>query len=137
MAVLFVGGATIFALTTLALKATGGPSGLPREHPMNALAIQVAFVAPLCLLPALVLGGLGFRWFFPAALVAVGAHYLPFVFLYGMRLFGLLAAAMCVGAVALAYLPAAPASAGGWFGGVLLVVFAFLLRYVELPRLAA
>ena len=32
--------------------------------------------------------------FFPACMVIVGAHYLPFVFLYGMRLFAVLAALM-------------------------------------------
>ena len=33
-------------------------------------------------------------WFYPASMIIVGAHYLPFVFLYGMKTFAVLAAAL-------------------------------------------
>ena len=32
------------------------------------------------------------NWFYPAFMVALGSHYLPFIFLYGMWQFGVLAA---------------------------------------------
>jgi hypothetical protein len=125
---LLVGGILIFPVTTLALKLAGGPASLPPGHPMRALAMQIAFTVPLGLLVAVAVTGYRPEWFFPASMVIVGAHYLPFVFLYGMPLFAVLAAILTFGGIALSlWIPAAPAT-GGWATGTTLVVFAFLLR---------
>lgn len=72
----------------------------------------------------------GYRedWFFPAAMVIVGAHYPPFTFLYGMPLFAVLAGVLSFGGVALAISEAGPPSLGGWFSCAVLIAFAFLLR---------
>lgn len=128
IAALWLGGVLIFPLTTLLLRLAGGPAALPAGHPMAALATQIAFTVPLGLLVAVVLGTERPELFFPASMVVVGAHYLPFVFLYGMRLFAVLAAVLVAGGVALASWSAAPSSAGGWLTGAALVVFAVLLR---------
>jgi hypothetical protein len=81
MAVLVVGGIFIFPMTQLLLRLIARPVSLPKGHPMNALAMQVAFVLPLSL--PLVFAATAYRetWFFPAFMIAVGAHYLPFIFL--------------------------------------------------------
>ncbi len=42
------------------------------------------------------------EWFFPAFMLAMGAHYLPFSFLYGMRSFISLGAVMAVGGLVVA-----------------------------------
>src|SRR5512134_2485028 len=87
---LVVGGFFIFPLTQLGLKLLGGPASLSRENPLGALGMQVAFTLPLSL-P--VVGAVAIHhldWFYPACIVVLGAHYLPFVFLYGMRLFAVL-----------------------------------------------
>jgi hypothetical protein len=53
--------------------------------------MQVAFVLPASM-PLLVPVGLyRLNWFYPAMTILLGAHYLPFVFLYGMRMFAALA----------------------------------------------
>ena len=125
---LLVGGILIFPATTLALKFSGGPASLPAGHPMRSLAMQIAFTVPLGLLVAVAVTGYRPEWFFPASMVIVGAHYLPFVFLYGMPLFAVLAALLTFGGLALAlWIPSAPAT-GGWATGATLIVFAFLLR---------
>lgn len=128
IAVLVVGGAAIFPLTQLSLRLMGRPAGLPRDHPMNHLAMQVAFVLPLHL-PLVGAAALyRLEWFFPAFMVALGAHYLPFVFLYGMWQYGVLAAVLVGAGLALAlYLPASFAL-GAWVTVVVLVVFAFVSR---------
>ena len=127
VATLWFGGMLIFPLTTLALKLSGRPATLPAGHPMAPLAMQIAFTVPLGLLVALALAGDRPDLFFPASMIIVGAHYLPFVFLYGMRLFAALAGVLVSGGVVLATV-AAPATFGAWFTGAVLVVFAFLLR---------
>ena len=49
MEVLVVAGIVIFPMTRLLLHAMSRSSSLPRGHPMNVLALQVAFVLLLCL----------------------------------------------------------------------------------------
>ncbi len=129
---LVMGGFFIFPMTQLLLRLRGGPHALPKGHPMNGLAKQVAFVLPLSL--PLVAGTTLYRlnWFYPAMMVVVGAHYLPFVFLYGMWQFALLSASLIVAGVAIAlYLPTI-FSLGAWLSAVLLLVFAFIGRSVAL-----
>lgn len=128
MATLLVGGILIFPLTTLLLRLSGRQASLPAGHPMAGLATQVAFTVPFGLLVALAAAAYRLGWFFPASMVIVGAHYLPFVFLYGMQLFALLAALLVFGGVALAMWLPEQFSVGGWLSGAALVVFAFLLR---------
>jgi hypothetical protein len=128
IAVLVVGGAAIFPLTQASLRLMGRPTGLPRDHLMNGLAMQVAFVLPLHL-PLVGAAALyRLEWFYPAFMLALGAHYLPFVFLYGMWQYGLLAAVLVGAGVALAlYLPPTFAL-GAWVTVLVLVAFAFVAR---------
>ncbi len=99
---------------------------------MNALAMQVAFVLPLSL--PLVFAATAYRqnWFYPAFMIALGAHYLPFIFLYGMWQFGVLAAFLTGSGLMLGmYLPSV-FSLGGWSTAVALLIFAFVGRCVAL-----
>jgi hypothetical protein len=64
-------------------------------------------------------------------LVLVGAHYLPFVFLYGMPAFAALAAVLVAAGVTLAGLfPSAPFAAGAWVGAGALLLWAALGRWL-------
>ncbi|MBG0718732.1 hypothetical protein G3N18_11780 [Microbacterium sp. 2C] len=127
MVVLFIGGMLIFPLSALVLKAMGGPAFLPRQHPSNALAMQSAFTVPLGLLVAIALGILAPSLFFPASLIIVGAHYLTFISLYGMRLYGVLAGVLvAVGAAAIFVVPTLR-DASGWIGAAVLLVSAIPL----------
>lgn len=125
---LLTGGFLIFPLTTAALRLARRPTRLPPGHPMTPLAMQVAFTVPVGLLVAL--GATAYRqdWFFPASMVVVGGHYLPFVFLYGMRAYAVLAAVLVWGGVALALWVPGSFSIGGWLTGSVLVLAAVVLR---------
>ncbi|MDF2919106.1 MAG: hypothetical protein K0S70_3323 [Microbacterium sp.] len=86
--------------------------------------MQSAFTVPLGLLVAIALGSVAPTLFLPASLIIVGAHYLTFISLYGMRLYGVLAGVLvAVGATAMF---AAPALRGlsGWIGAAVLLIFA-------------
>lgn len=121
MLVLFFGGMLIFPLSTLALKLSGGPSTLPKGHPAAALAMQSAFTVPPGLLVAVALGTLEPGLFFPTALIIVGAHYLTFITLYGMWLYGPIAGVLIiVGVAAIFWLPGIR-DLSGWIGGVALL----------------
>jgi len=137
MAVLFVGGMLIFPLSSLVLKAMKGPAFLPKGHPSIALAMQSAFTVPLGLLVAIALGTLAPSLFLPASLIIVGAHYLTFISLYGMRLYGVLAGVLvAVGAAAIFVVPELR-GASGWIGAAVLLVSAvplFVSYRVEAQR---
>jgi hypothetical protein len=121
---LAVGGMFIFPLTQLALRILGGPMTLRNENPLNGLAMQVAFIVPLSI-PVIGAAALyNVDWFYPAFMVIVGAHYLPFVFLYGMREYAVLAGVLIAGGVTIGYLLPDAFSIGGWFGGAVLLLFA-------------
>ena len=129
---LVFGGMLIFPATLLLMRIMGRPGGLPKAHPMNALGMQVAFIVPASL-PVVGAATL-FRhnWFYPACMVIVGAHYFPFIFMYGMWQFGILAASLLGAGVAIAlYLPST-FILGGWFTAFALLVFAFVGRSVAL-----
>ena len=134
MEVLVVAGIFIFPMTRLVLHVMARPSSLPKGHPMNALAMQVAFVLPLSL--PLVFAATAYRqnWFYPAFMIALGSHYLPFIFLYGMWQFGVLAALLIGSGLAIGmYLPSI-FSLGGWSTAMVLLVFAFVGRGVALAE---
>jgi len=89
------------------------------------LAIQIAFTVPLVLPVAGAAAMYRPGWFYPACMVIVGAHYLPFVFVYGMKTFALLAAALISGGFAIGLIAPDDLVMGGWVGGAVLFVFAF------------
>ena len=134
MATLFLGGMLIFPVTTLILKMVttlilkmmGGPAALPKGHPSASLAVQAAFTVPLGLLVAIVLGAYEPALFFPASLIIVGAHYLVFISLYGMRLFAVLAGALILSGVTALFLLPNIGPISGWQGAVILLLFAVL-----------
>lgn len=123
---LVAGGFFIFPLTQLLLRAMGGPSSLPKGHPMNALAMQIAFILPLNLplVGAATIHHL--NWFYPALMILLGTHYMPFIFLYGMRQFGALAGILISAGLLLGLYVPSSFSLGGWLTAVTLLVFAFL-----------
>ena len=124
--VLAVGGMLIFPFTQLLLRAMGRSATLSRENPLGALAAQIAFTIPasLPLIGAATLHHL--NWFYPAFMIVVGAHYLPFVFLYGMWTFAVLAVLMIGGGVFSGLVMPQSFSLGGWLTGALLMAFALL-----------
>ncbi len=128
--VLVAGGIFIFPLTQLMLRLMGRRTALSSENKLNGLAMQVAFTLPLNL-PLVGAAALyRLNWFYPAFMIALGTHYLPFVFLYGMRHFAALAAILIGGGVALGLYAQDIFGLGGWITGVVLLVFAFVGAYM-------
>lgn len=127
MAVLFLGGMLNFPLMILVLKIMGGPTALPKGHPSAALAMQSAFTVPCGLLIAIGLGSYEPVLFFPASLIIVGAHYLVFISLYGMRLYAALAGALILLGVIALFLVTELGGISGWLGAAIFLLFAALL----------
>jgi hypothetical protein len=126
--VLVLVGMFIFPLTTMVLRLLGRSSGLPSKHPFNLLAMQVAFIVPLNL-PVIGAAALhNINWFYPALMLVVGTHYLPFIFLYGMWEFAALSAALIGEGVAIGFLLPNTFTTGGWVTGIILILFALAVQ---------
>ena len=128
MAVLFFGSMLIFPLTQLTVKIMGRPGKVSAENKLWALGSQAAFTVPINFLLVGAATLYKTEWFFPAAMIVVGSHYLMFLTLYGMKLFGVLAAILVIAGAGLGLYAPPIFSLGGWFTGVVLIVFAFLGR---------
>lgn len=134
---LVIAGIFIFPLTQLGLRLIGRPGRVGPENGLYSLGAQVAFVLPLSL-PVVGAATL-YRpeWFFPSFMIVLGAHYVPFVFLYGMRMFSALAAVLWVAGLTLGLWVEAPFATGAWLTFATLLGFALIGRGVVLSEEAA
>lgn len=123
-----LGGLFIFPLTQLMLRLSGRPATLSKENPLWGLGMQVAFVLPISMLLLFPVTELRLNLFYPALMILLGAHYLPFIFSYGMRMFAALFALLVSGGVVIALYFQESFSLGGWIGGLTLFIFAWIGR---------
>lgn len=131
---LVLGGVFIFPLTTLVLRLSGRPSSLRRENPLGFLAMQVAFTIPLAI--PLILAATAWKpeWFYAGCLIVVGAHYLPFVTLYGQPIFGVAGVLMAAAGILLPRFRPGEFATGGWLGGAMLAVLGIVLWTAHAAR---
>ena len=76
-------------------------------------------------------------WFFPALIVLVGAHYLPFASLYGTRMFLFLSAILVAVGVVVALCFSRTFSLGAWVAGLALFAFAWIGRCIATGEASA
>ena len=127
---LVVGGMFIFPLTELLLRLAGARGRLSADNALRSLGMQVAFVLPLSMPLLLPVARYRLTWFYPALMILVGAHYLPFVFLYGTRMFWALGATLVGLGILIAMYGSSTFSVGAWCTGAVLLVFAGIGRAV-------
>jgi hypothetical protein len=125
-----IGGFFTFPLTQLLLRLSGRPTRVSKENPLHWLGMQVAFVLPFSMLLLVPVCGYNLNLFFPALIVLLGAHYLPFATLYGMRMFLFLAGVLITEGVVIALRFSGTFSLGAWVGGLSLLLFAWIGRVI-------
>jgi hypothetical protein len=123
-----VGGFFIYPLTQLLLGLSGGRASVARDNPLGKLGMQIAFAGGVPMLLLVPVTEFRLTSFYPALMVIMGAHYFPFTFLYGMRIFMPLGAALAGCGVVIAFYAPGSFSRGGWIGGCILFVFAWIGR---------
>ena len=122
--ILVIGGTFIFPLTQLVLRVMGRPASLPADNPFRWLAMQVAFTVPLSLPIILALTAHAVGWFYPALMIVVGAHYLPFAFLYGQRRWLVLGGFLLTAGTLIGYTVSNHFTLGAWVTVLAFLVFA-------------
>ena len=128
MLILFFGCMGIFPLTQLALKIMGRPAKVQASNGLWHLGAQVAFTVPINFLLVWLIIQYNQKFFFPAAMIIVGAHYLPFITLYGMKLYAGLAGVLIFLGTGLMFIDFGMFSLGGWISGLLMIGFAFAAK---------
>lgn len=124
-----VGGIFVFPLMQMLLRLEGRPAP-SRENPFYWLCMQIAFVLPFSMLLLWPVGLYRLNWFYPALMILVGAHYLPFATSFGMRMFLFLAGILMAEGVVIALYLSRMFSLGAWVSGATLFVFAWIGRSI-------
>ena len=131
------GGFLIFPATSLLVRLSGGPSSPAKGNPLSNLGMQIALTLPMTMLLLVPVTRYHLNLFYPALLILLGAHYLPFVFLYGMRIFAALCALLVSSGVVIALYAPHSFALGAWVGGLTLLVFACIGRVAVQRELRA
>ncbi|HEY2460166.1 MAG TPA: hypothetical protein VGI16_05145 [Candidatus Acidoferrum sp.] len=130
---LVVAGFFIYPLTVLLLRASGRRPLSPGNS-LYFLGMQVAFTLPLSMLLVAPVTAFRLNWFYPSLMVLLGAHYIPFTFLYGMRMWVPLSALLIGSGVGIALYWPFFFSTGAWVTAGLLFVFAVIGRMTVLAE---
>jgi hypothetical protein len=136
---MIIGGFFVFPLMQMILRLERRPT-LSKRNPFYWLSMQIAFVLPFSMLLLWPVGLYRLNWFFPALMILVGAHYLPFATSFGMRMYLFLAGILIAAGVVIALYFSASFSLGARVTGVILFVFAWIGRSIvtaEAERLSA
>jgi hypothetical protein len=126
-AIVFIvlGGFFIFPITELLVRAGGGRP-LSRDNSLPQLGMQVAFVMPFSMFLLVPVTEFRLTLFYPATMILLGAHYMPFVFLYGMRMFAVLGALLLAAGLLIGMNLPGDFNIGAWYTGIALVIFAVI-----------
>jgi hypothetical protein len=127
---LVVGGFFIFPITEALVRTVGSRSKFSSGNSLPQLGMQTAFVLPGSMPLLLPVSQLNLNLFYPALMILLGAHYLPFVFLYGMQMFAVLAAALLGGGIIIAMYLSNSFTIGAWYTGTILLIFATLGKWL-------
>jgi hypothetical protein len=133
---LLFGGAVIHPLSVLLAKLLGHPGAHSKGNPLGHLAIEGTFWLLAGIAIAYGMQVLRLEWFFPAMLLIVGGRYLTFQSLYGLRIYWICGAVLCISGLALA-LARAPVSMGAFAGAAIELLFAAVVFSQARRRSAA
>src|SRR5689334_6224406 len=112
-----IGGFFTFPLTQMLLRLSGRRASVSKENSLNSLGMQIAFALGVSMLVLVPVGLYHLNLFFPALMILVGAHYLPFASLYGMRTFLFLAGILIATGLVIAHYFSGSFSLGAWVAG--------------------
>ena len=132
-----ISGFFIFPLTQMMLRFSGRPASVSKGNSFHFLGMQVALALPFSMLLLIPVGQYDLNLFYPALMILLGAHYLPFATLYGMRMFLFLAGILIAAGVVVAHWFSATFSVGAWVTGLALFAFAWIGRSIATTEASA
>jgi hypothetical protein len=133
--VLLLGGALIHPVSVLLCKTLGRTGTHEHGNPLGPLAIEGTLWLLAGIAIAYGMHVLRLEWFFPAMLLLIGGRYLTFQTLYGLRVYWVCGALLCMAGLALG-LSRAPAHLSALAGAAIELAFAAAV-FVQAKRNAA
>ena len=126
MSTLFIGGMLIFPLSILFAKLLGSTGKHSQSNPLNKLALENLGILFGGLFIAFVVSQYNNALFYPVMLIIIGARYLTFQTLYGLKIYwalgvSLMVSGFCVAAFSL------PFASGAFAGGIIELVFSIAI----------
>lgn len=126
MIVLVVGG-TLSPVGALMIQKLMRRPVVGSDNPLIRLSVTSAFMIPLSY-PVIAAATLAnTSWFFPAFAVVVGAHFMPYAYIYQMHTYLALGGVLVIGASMIGYLQPDSFSPTGYFTGAVLVTCSMVL----------
>jgi hypothetical protein len=120
---LLIGGAFIFPVSVVLTRLLGSPGKHADRNPLGGLAVEGTVWMLAGIAVAFGIQALRLEWFFPAMLLAIGGRYITFQTIYGMRIYWILGALLCVAGISLALIRA-PVLTSALTGGLIKLAFA-------------
>ena len=130
--VLLIGGAFIHPASIGLAKALGRSGRHGKGNPLGGLAIEGTFWLLAGIAIAYGMQALKPEWFFPAMLLLIGGRYLTFQTLYGLRIYWLLGAVLCISGIAIV-LARMPVVTGALTGAAIELAFCAVV-FVQAKR---
>jgi len=135
IAFFIIAGTFVFPGGELVRKLLKAPNVMAKENKLPLLFMLLAFTIPLSYPLIYMACKTNVNFFFPAFSILVGAHYLPFIYGYGMKTFGIVAALLITNGILNGIIYPTDFSTSGYITGSILIAFAFIhfikIKYFE------
>ncbi len=121
-----IGGMFIYPVSTVITRMLGRSAQHDKSNPLAPLGLETTFMMLLGIAVSAALYLQEPLWFFPAMLFIIGGRYLTFATLYGMKTYWLLGGLLALAGY-LVYAKNLPIESGAFLGGLVEIIFAFIL----------
>ena len=101
-----------------------------KENPLNLLFTQIGLIIPFSFPLIFMLTKENVNLFFPALTVIIGAHYLPFVYAYKMKIYWIIASLLVIGGSIFGFVLPDNMSYCAYYTGGILFLFAIINNYL-------
>lgn len=128
--VFFIGGMFIHPIGIILSKMLKRSGKHQTGNPLSKLALESTFILFIGLFIAYLTLQIRPNWFFAIMIMIIGGRYLVFSSIYGMRIYWIFGAILIVTGFC-GFLVNAPFHLIGLLGGIIEILFSFIIMYIE------
>jgi hypothetical protein len=127
--VIIISGTFFYPISQLLQNILKRPK-IRKENPLNLLFTQISLIIPFSFPLIYLLTKENVNLFFPALTIIIGAHYLPFVYAYKLKIYWILASLLVVGGSLFGFIMTDNFYYCAYYTGGVLLLFAIINRYL-------
>jgi len=103
---------------------------IKKENPLNLLFTQIGLIIPFSFPVIFLLTKENVNLFFPALTIIIGAHYLPFIYAYKMKIYWILASLLVIEGSLFGFIMPDNIYYCAYYTGSILFLFAFINQHI-------